>query len=173
MSNTSDLDQLDAAIAAADGEAFPDVPELPPVDENGDPLPAPPDYNTEAAAAVDIFAALLIGVCPEAVAVWTDDTKDRVAAALAPVLEKYGVTIGNLPPELMLAIVAAVPLAQSMRMLAMKFAQAKAAIGQSRESGKVEARTEELRAGMTAAAGQGVEKATITQVHPQMGLYKQ
>ena len=88
--------------------------------------PAPIDYATEAAATVDTFAALVGGYCAEAGALWTPDTRAAVAAALAPVMQKYGFTIGALPCELVLIITAGPLLYQTSKIIAAQMAREKA-----------------------------------------------
>lgn len=88
--------------------------------EGGGPAPVgiETDYHKEAATAVGIFADLLAGYAPATSAVWTPEARARTAAALGPVLAKYGVTLGTLPPEITLAIVAGPLLWQSARLVA-------------------------------------------------------
>lgn len=161
---TQELDQLHGLAIAADAEAIPATPEAPPVDENGQPLPPPPDFSTEAAGAVDMFSALVVGYCPKAESIWTPETKGRIAGALAPVMEKYGVTFGSLPPEVMLLIVAGPPLWQSSRLLAEQ-------INADREKARqVQGKTPEgPPAGIAPPAP---EEHPMQERHPQMGLYK-
>lgn len=118
----SDLDQLthmatQADSGAAEIDAQARGPEL---DENGQPVAVqqPPDFQHEAAAAVDLFAAMAVGYAPKCATVWTDAAKGRTAAALAPVMEKYGFSFGGMPPELTLLIVAGPLLWQSSRIVA-------------------------------------------------------
>lgn len=92
---------------------------------SGDPAaPAPaadpdvPDYSVEAAGMVDMVAALIVGYEPKCAPHWGDDRKANISAALAPVLEKYNFTLGNIPPELTLLVMAAPPLYLSMRIIA-------------------------------------------------------
>lgn len=84
-------------------------------------MPEPVDYSREAAATVDTFAALACGFAPDVAHLWGDDTKKSIAGALAPVLEKYGMTLGNIPPEVTLLIVAGPTLWQTARIMALKF----------------------------------------------------
>lgn len=116
---TAELEALAGACAQADAVAIP-VP--PPVDENGQPLPPPPDYATEAAGAVDFFAAMATGYCPKAEPIWSPACKGRVAAALVPVFEKYNFTMGGMPPEFALLLVAGPPLYQTSRLIAAQIA---------------------------------------------------
>lgn len=85
------------------------------------------DYHKEAATAVGIFADLLAGYAPATASIWTPEARARTAAALGPVLGKYGVTLGNLPPEITLAVVAGPLLWQSARLVAAQAQSDKAA----------------------------------------------
>jgi len=136
-----DLDQLahmatQADSGAAEIDALARGPEL---DENGQPVPVEltPDYNHEATAAVDLFAALAVGYAPKCASVWTDAAKERTAQALAPVLEKYGFSFGGLPPEVTLLVVAGPLLWQSSRIVAAQINEEKrpAPTPQSMEQG--------------------------------------
>lgn len=109
-----ELDQLKLGAAGVDSEAAPQAP----IDPNAPP-PAPPvDYGLEARMSVDTFSSLVCGYAPAAAAIWTDDAKNRVAMSLAPVLEKYGITLGALPPELLLAMTAGPLLYASAKIVA-------------------------------------------------------
>jgi len=116
------LDHLDELAATVDADATGTLP-------NGELIadqPAPVDYATEAAASVDMFAALVGGYCAPAGALFTDDKKKSIAGALAPVLEKYGFTFGALPPEITLLIVAGPVLYQSSKLVAAQMRQEQA-----------------------------------------------
>lgn len=152
-----DLDQLHGLALATDAEALPPQAEQPQIGEDGQPLPPPPDFATEAAGAVDMFAALVVGWCPKAETIWTTETKGRIAGALVPVMEKYGFTFGNMPPEIMLIVVAGPPLWQSSRLVAEQINAERA------EQAKQPAR-------QVSAPPEDV--APATPVHAQMGLYQ-
>ncbi len=163
---TQEFDEVASICAAADAEALPPQPAAPELDATGQPLPAPADFNTEAAAAVDMFAALVVGYCPDAAEIWNDGTKTRVAMALAPVMEKYGVTFGNLPPELLLLVMAGPPLFQSAKLIAVKTAE-------EREKAELQRVKRMADAKANFAAPRNLEGAAPEQaVHPQMGLYR-
>lgn len=115
------LDALAGAAAAADAAAIAAAPAAVP-DPNAPPEEPPTDYATAAMGAVDMFAGLVCGYAPAAATIWTEPTKARVAAAMAPVMEKYGFTLGNMPPELVLIVVAGPPLFQSSRLVAAQIA---------------------------------------------------
>lgn len=86
------------------------------------PAPAPEpeavNYAIEAAGMVDLCAALICGYEPKCLPHWGDDRKAGITAALSPVLEKYDFTLGSIPPELTLLVMAAPPLYLSMRIIA-------------------------------------------------------
>jgi hypothetical protein len=156
----SDLDHLDALAAQVDGEHLE-------VTADGVALadvPAPTNYGQEAAATVDTFAALLVGYCPAAADLWTDDKKAAVSAALAPVMEKYGFTLGALPVELVLIITAGPLLYQSSKLVAAQMKREQDAAKQA-----TMART------VTAATGQdkpAAPEAPEVARHPQTALYQ-
>lgn len=110
----NELDQLDGLAAAADEHAA----TLDPVDPNAPP-PAPVlNYETEARGMVDMFAALVTGYAPKCAPLWAQDTKTRIAMAAVPVMEKYGFSLGAIPPELTLIIVAGPVLYQTSKVIA-------------------------------------------------------
>lgn len=90
---------------------------------NGEVAPPAIDYNLEAAKMVDTFAALMVGYCPATAEVWSNEKKGTITAALAPVLQKYGVTMDALPCELVLIFVAGPALYVSAKMVAAQMKQ--------------------------------------------------
>lgn len=160
----TDLDNLDHIATQADAGAI--SMDTPPGEE-GEVISQGPDYMTEARGTVDMFAAMIVGYAPKAEGVWTEPAKARTAAALAPVLEKYGFSFGALPPELTLMIVAGPLLWQSSRIVATQMAEEKAKA--EKEKPKVDTTDP-----MTMAAqpvGQ-YEQAPAQEVHDQVKLYK-
>ena len=117
--------------------------------------PPPIDYHAEAAQAVDMFASFVVGYAPKTAEIWNDGAKSRIAAALAPVLQKYGVNFGALPPELTLIIVAGPPLYMSAKIVAEQMRADRAKKPEAKEK-------------PAPAAG---DEAPETLQHPQMGLY--
>lgn len=108
------LDQLEGIAAAADmGTAQVENPgaELP------GQTPPGPDYGTEAAAMVDMLAALITGYEPKCAPHWGDDRRAGIVAALVPVMQKYNFTMGNIPVELTLLVMAGPPLYMSMKII--------------------------------------------------------
>jgi len=125
---TTELDNLAAMVANADSGAneIDMLAKGPEVDETGKPLPPPPDFGSEAAGIVDMVAAMLAGYAPRTQAVWTPAAKQRTAEALTPVLEKYGLSMGGMPCELVLLITAGPLVWQSARIVADQIQQDKA-----------------------------------------------
>lgn len=119
---TSDLDALDSLAAQVDADHTGTLPDGSAIADQ----PPPINYGQEAAATVDTFAALLTGYCPATLPLWGDDKKAAVAAALAPVMEKYGFTLGAMPCELVLIITAGPLLYQSSKIVAQQMASEKA-----------------------------------------------
>lgn len=117
---TTELDQLAGFAAEVDATTKP--PELTP---EGQPVPVL-DFGTEAQQAVDMFAGLVTGYAPATAELWSADAKARVSATLAPVLEKYGVTVGTLPPELLLIVTAGPLLYQTSKIVALQMQSDKA-----------------------------------------------
>jgi hypothetical protein len=162
----SDLDNMQHIAASADAgaieaDAAARGPEL---DENGQPVAvaAPVDYGQEAAAVVDVFSALATGYAPACADIWTPEAKARTAQALGPVLEKYGFSLGTMPPELTLAIVAGPLLWQTARTMATHTAQEKAK-ARAAQVGQVAAPVQQHQ-------GAAVEAPEL-KTHPQTALY--
>ena len=165
----SDLDALTHMATQADAGAteIDDAARGPELDENGQPVvqAGPVNYGTEAAGAVDMFTALLVGFAPKTESIWTAKAKERTALALAPVLEKYGFSFGNMPPEITLAIVAGPLLWQSSRMVADQINADKKPPQQQPVTARAQP---QVQAPPQATNPGGPEMVT----HPQMGLYK-
>jgi hypothetical protein len=81
-------------------------------------LPAVPDYHTEARGTVEFFGAMLEGYAPGAG--FKPPQVDAMAAAVAPVMEKYGFTLGGMPCELVALIVCGPILYTSAKVVAAK-----------------------------------------------------
>ena len=124
--------------------------------------PAGPDYGLEARATVDTFAALMVGYSPRTAPLWDDDSRQRIGAALAPVMEKYGFTLGAMPPELTLIIVAGPVLYQSAKIVGEDIAQKKAEAAKKRAEGQGQQ-------AQTPAAPAGTPEQVR---HPQETLYQ-
>jgi len=154
----SDLEQLSAMASEVDGVAAAagmtqEQQEQAQQEQQG------PDYAKEAAGMVDMFTAMVTGYAPATVGIWNDAAKQRTAAALAPVLEKYGVSFGALPVELTLAIVAGPLLWQSAR-----------AISQQAKADKVQAQVDQPQQNFAQAND---PESLGAGVHQQVALYQQ
>ncbi len=147
----SPLDQLDGLAAQADADHLGALPDGALIADQ----PAPVDYATEAAGGVDMFAAMVGGYCPPAGALFTDDKKRAIVAAMVPVMEKYNFTFGALPCEVVLAIVAGPVLYQASKLVAK----------QMREE------SEQAKPAAAAKAVDAPEQAPETKRHPQESLY--
>jgi hypothetical protein len=79
---------------------------------------AAPDYFTEARGTVEFFGAMLDGYAPGAG--FKPDEVTRMAAAVAPVMEKYSFTLGAMPCELVALIVCGPVLYNSAKVVAAK-----------------------------------------------------
>ena len=78
---------LDAEAAAADSQ----VPGAPPA------APAPPmDWNQESAHLVKFLCATIVPLWPRLGAVYTPQVQDSIAAAAAPLMEKYDFSLADL-----------------------------------------------------------------------------
>lgn len=169
--NRIGLEALGGMAAAVDAEVGGLTPEnfeagAPAGAPAGPMVPAGPDYGAEAAACVEIFAGLVCGVAPKAAAIWTPEARERTGAALAPVMAKYGVSLGAIPPELTLAVVAGPLLWQSARAVAAQVEESQAeAARRRREAGQGVAME------ANPAPESGLAPAPIG--HEQMALYGQ
>ena len=96
------LDQAQAAAAEAEAKDRPPAPAAEaaapaPDTEAAASAPAPAlDYQAEALAVVDFCAKLGAEFFPTLAKVYTPETVAKLAAAAAPLLQKYGVTMGGL-----------------------------------------------------------------------------
>lgn len=161
-----EIDQL--AICAAEVDLLAGVSPAAAEQAPAADLPPAPNYYQEAAQAVDMIVAVIVGYCPDCAPIWDSETKGRVSAALAPVLEKYGVNFGALPPELMLLIVAGPLLFQTAKTVA-AYNVAQKAIKEAQEKAKAK---EEGRPMVIRPTGKDEPESPSQIVHPQMALYK-
>lgn len=145
------MDSLDNLAAQADADHLGAAPDGTLIADQ----PAPVNYATEAAGGVDMFAAMVGGYCPPAGALFTDDKKQAIVAAMVPVMEKYNFSFGALPCELVLAIVAGPVLYQASKLVAK----------QMREE------SEQAKATAPAPKVDAPEQAPETKRHPQEALY--
>lgn len=163
----TDLDNLDHIAANADAGAISMDNPQGVEGEGGELAPQGPDYMIEARGTVDMFTAMVVGYAPKCESVWTEPAKARTAAALAPVMEKYGFSFGAMPPELTLLIVAGPLLWQSSRIVAAQMADDKA------KAAKDKAKDDKPDPMTMAAQPVGqYEQAPAQETHDQVKLYK-
>lgn len=155
-SGNADLDALQSLADKTDAEHSDAIVET-------DAAGQPPElnYKVEASKCVDMIAAMMLGYCPPTATVWTEDKKTAVSAALAPVLEKYGVTMAAMPCELVLVFVAGPALYASAKLVATQM------------------KVEQIANRVQASQAPAVEKkpgetgnAPAAPTHPQTALYK-
>ncbi|MGZ5817891.1 MAG: hypothetical protein ACXWJD_04005 [Burkholderiaceae bacterium] len=167
MTEKSELDQLAALAADADAGAAASDPVTP----EQEAIATSPDYQKEAMQTVEMLGAMIVGYAPDAVGIWTPETTQSVGKALAPVLEKYGVTLGTLPPELYLVMMAAMPLYQSAKIVALQMQSNREKAAQS-----VQVQNQTTQEGLFRKpenSPNGVmDTATAQSVHDQMKLYE-
>jgi hypothetical protein len=108
-----------------------------------------------------MFTGFLVGYAPAAAGIWTPEAKQRTAAALVPVMEKYGFSFGALPPEITLLIVAGPLLWQSSRVVAQQI-----------EADKAKAVKAQPLTGIEKAAAEAVHTAPAPERHTQEALYQ-
>lgn len=171
-----ELDQLDGLVNQADAGAS--QLDAPMAGEGGQLPAAPqgPDFNMEARGMVDMFAALVVGYAPKAEPLWGEGTKARVSMALAPVLEKYGFSMGAMPCELTLIVVAGPVLWQTSRVVAAQMAQdkpkPKAKDPAAQVADPITAATAPIDQAQPPAPDDAPAAAPAPAVHPQMALYQ-
>ena len=161
----SELDDLDSLANQVDNDHLE-------VTSDGTPLadvPAPVNYKTEATKGVDIFSSLITGYCPPTAELWTADKKEAVSDALAPVLEKYKISVGldKLPCELVLIIVAGPLLYQTSKMVAAQMKREQDAAKQAKQPNQGN-QVNQVKAPADPAAPESPEVLR----HPQTELYK-
>jgi hypothetical protein len=143
---------------------------------SGEALPPSIDFNAEASETTNFIAGMICAYCPACESTWNAETKSRVAYVLAPVLEKYGVSIGSLPPEIMLLIVAGPPLYQSSRLIALmikeKESEQKANEKRNGPNNDVFDAQNTGRPSVVRPTGKTEPETPMQEVHPQMALYK-
>lgn len=100
--NGAPVESLDDLAGAVDSVAAGGLPEM-----GAAPSEAPqgPDYAAEARECVQLVGAVWAGLVPPVAGVFTPAAVDRAGGALAPVFEKYGLSMAVLGPEIMAAVV--------------------------------------------------------------------
>lgn len=150
-----------AAAAAADASAPPVAqgeggrPWSPGAPAIGPAAPGP-DYTAEARDLVNTAIALLTPVYPSLAPIYTADVCERIAAAGAPLMEKYKLTLGALGPEIMFALTVIPLIAPTVQAVRHDREQAK-----TRQQATTDAAAAPIAGavpGADAAAGAGVER---------------
>jgi hypothetical protein len=85
---------LSPELAALAAEAAALETTTAPPDPNAPPAEAPVDYLTDAKGIVDMASEALGAFYPSTLAVLVPEKRERIAGALAPVMQKYGFTLG-------------------------------------------------------------------------------
>ncbi|HDR9355046.1 TPA: hypothetical protein QDB44_000882 [Burkholderia vietnamiensis] len=119
---------LDSVAAGVDAEAAATLnpgAAVPP----GQPAPGP-DYARGAMGLVDLASAALDGYAPGAG--WGDQQRAKMAASIAPVLEKYGWDVeSSAPCELVALLICGPALYQSAKIVALKIMQDRIALARA------------------------------------------
>lgn len=149
------LDHLDAVAAQVDADTTGQLP-------NGELIADQPlitNHQAEAKATVETLGALMAGYCPPAGEMW-NSRADAMAAALTPVFEKYGWSLGAIPCELTALIVIGPVAYQCSKLIAYQ-------IEQERAARKPAAKPAQAQATPQTAAPEELGPAR----HPQEALY--
>lgn len=95
--NTATAQPIDADAAAllAKAAELDAAGTPPPIDPATGQPPVPVDYQGEAAMLLNLGVTMAGQFWPCVPAIWTKDKQTAVAAAAAPVMEKYGFTLGD------------------------------------------------------------------------------
>ena len=120
---TSDkTNALPPELAAIHAEAEALAPAATAAQGPAEDAPPPPDYHVDAKGLTDFVAAGLSSIYPSTANVLTEAKRAEFAAALAPVMEKYGMSLGVVfgrwGAEINLAFVTAtmaIPMANAIR----------------------------------------------------------
>lgn len=129
-------------------------------------IPPPPDYMGEAASIVETCSALAVAFAPPCETVWDQETKGRVSAVLAPVLEYHGFSMGKMPPHIALAFVAGPPVWATSKIIAQYVAEKREA------KAKEEAEKAQAEGRPMVVRPTGDPEAPAQAMHPQMALYR-
>lgn len=113
------LDALGGMVGTVDAEAAAALNPAMSAGAPGAQQDMGPDYAKGAAGLVDLLSSMIDGYAPGAG--WQDAQRARMAASVAPVLEKYGWDIeGSMPCELVALMVCGPALYQSAKIVALK-----------------------------------------------------
>lgn len=97
------------AAAAAQPPSAPPAPSTEGTPSTVQPMPpsAPVDYLAEATDCIEFAYDMFSPLYPSLQPIYTADVRERIAQRAAPLMEKYGVTLGVLGPELSFLITVA------------------------------------------------------------------
>lgn len=130
----ADAAKLAAPVATPGGPAAPASP----AGTDAAPAPAAPaapiDYHAEATGIVELAATMFFPLFPSLEAIYTDDARSRIAAAAAPLMQKYGCSLGVIGPELAFILTIAPFIPATIRAVKHDNAQAKAQAGEPRQT---------------------------------------
>jgi hypothetical protein len=139
-----DLAALGGMAATVDAEtAYTDIPGEAP----GAPVEEGTNYALEAQKMVDMVGALACGFCVEATPLWAPPIRANMAGTLAPVLEKYGFTMGAMPVEIAAIITCGPVLWQTARLIGEKIRRDRAAASDPQAPQAAHAHQAEQRTG--------------------------
>jgi len=159
-----DLENLAGLAAEADGLAPP-----PPGAEPAEPEQTGPTPEEQASDMVNAFAGFVASYAPDTEAVWTPEARARSAAAIAPLMVKYNLSLMAIPPELTAAIVVGPLLYRSATIVRDKLQADRAAAKAAPVAGPAGQQSYGLpQPNPAPESGQSPAVA----MHPQMALYK-
>lgn len=164
MSNDS-LESLAGLAASTDAGTQANIIAEAPIDPNAPPPPPP-----AAEVALDLvngFAGLVVGFCPEAGEVWTEQARQASADVLAPLAEKYSWNLAVIPIEVTAAMIVGPLLWRTSKIVAEKIKADRDA--KAPQLTRAAAPAEQRVAKVAADAEGGAPAAAV---HPQMALYK-
>lgn len=168
-----DLDTLEALAVSADQN--PNAPAPAGVVASAVPAePLPPGPDEQALDLVNAFAGFVVGYAPDTAVVWTEEARGRSAAALAPLMVKYNISLMAIPPELTAAIVVGPLLYRSATIVGEKIKADRAAAAAKKAETAPPGTRQAAQAAETRTIAPGATEdgsGPAVAVHPQMGLY--
>lgn len=172
-----ELDQLAGLAAAADQSAAVGQPGLAvPVSE--DPAQHVPGADEQATDIINGFAGVLAGYAPDTASIWTEQARQASAAAISPLIVKYNINLGAIPPELTAAIVVGPLLYRSATIVGDKIKTDRAAKLAPTQRAAIAPPGAPGAGGMMDSTGQALAaapaapgEAPAPAIHPQMALY--
>jgi hypothetical protein len=168
-----EFDTLEALAASADQN--PNAPAPAGVVASADAVaePLPPGPDEQALDLVNAFAGFVVGYAPDTATIWTEEARGRSAAALAPLMIKYNISLMAIPPELTAAIIVGPLLYRSATIVAEKIKADRVAAAAAARPGA--STRQAVEAAEPAAIAPGATESgagPAVPVHPQMALYK-